>query len=49
MLNTVLLETHALAVFVQKILFSFLMVLFLPKGPYIKYVGGGAGGFLWGP
>ena len=19
------------------------------KGPYIKYVGGGAGGFLWGP
>ena len=19
------------------------------KGPYIKFVGGGAGGFLWGP
>ena len=21
----------------------------LHKGPYIKYVGGGGGGFLWGP
>ena len=49
MLNTVLLETQALAVSVQKILFSFVMILFLPKGPYIKYVGGGARGFLWRP
>ena len=47
-LNTALLETHVLTVSVQKLLFSFLTVLFRPKGPYIKYVGRGSESFCGG-
>ena len=28
--------------------FGYQILLYFPKGPYIKYAGGGNGGFLWG-